>query len=469
MVDPVRTIRELFKSSTDHARSVGPLTPAGRALLLLSSLRFFAAVGTHSEEEDPWHRIRNQTAQSPPSSQAIESALAELAGAIETQQPQLEGVFAEWLIPSLRGVEDLLIPWIIELDTVGASLRANAKAFALWFDSTVDHTIGKGVPGLQYTTPRAVAKLMVDLAAPRPGESIHDPCAGSGGLLAAAFLETNHIDKPNLLSGQEANAEIAALARLRLCLLGARGIRIKTGDVLRHPLFIAKDSLETFDVVLCDPPYGQRLANNDFAQSDRYGRFRHGPPGRTSSEMAFFQHAVACLNKNGRAVALTAHGPLFRGGADAHVRANMIREDLIETVVGMPAGVLPGVSTEFALICCRRVKPESRRGQILFIDGSEQRDALRHAHAWENFTRMITSQDEAASGPLLTCRVPISDVVKNGFSLQPRRYVVREKGDGSIDINNALLQAAAYEKEAAVHATRIDRLIGALEKNATVK
>jgi hypothetical protein len=46
--------------------------------------------------------------------------------------------------------------------------------------------------------------------------------------------------------------------------------------------------------VLCDPPYGQRLGNIEFAQSDRHQRFRYGLPGRTSSDVAFLQHAIAC-------------------------------------------------------------------------------------------------------------------------------------------------------------------------------
>jgi type I restriction enzyme M protein len=466
MNNPLQAIQELFDNNVDHARAVGPLTPAGRALLLLATLRFFAAVGTHSEQEDLWYRFRTQRAYFP-SPQEIQSSLHALTHEIEKRRPQLERVFTDLLLPSLRGVEDLLITWIAELGKLGSSLRENATPFARWFDSVVDYTIGRGVSGLQYTTPRAIADLMVDLGAPQPGESVHDPCSGSGGLLATTLLHLESQANSCSLSGQEANAEMADLARLRLELLDANGARIRTGDVFRKPLFTEGDRLETFDVVLCDPPYGQRLANNDFAESDPYGRFRHGRPGRTSSEVAFLQHAVACLNETGRAVILLAHGPLFRGGGDAVVRANIIKEDLIEMVIGLPVGVLPGVSTEFALIVCRRTKPGSHKGHVLFVDGSEERDALRDPNGWKAFTRTISSYDEALRNSHLSSRVPISKIEKNGFSLQPRRYVLRERQSESVDIKHSLAQAAACEKEAAEHAMQIDRLIEDIEKSAT--
>jgi hypothetical protein len=160
--DSLHTIRRLFETSVDHAHSVGPLTLVGRASLLVSTLRFFAAVGSRVEEEDPWHKLLTGVRHP----REAESALLKLATGIEHRMPEIAGIFADLLLPSLRGIEELPIDWIRVLDPVGASLRENPAEFVRWFDSTVDNTIGTGASGLQYTTPRSIARLMVDLAAP---------------------------------------------------------------------------------------------------------------------------------------------------------------------------------------------------------------------------------------------------------------------------------------------------------------
>ena len=391
----------------------------------------------------------------------VASALLELAGEVETNLQELEGVFRDHLIPNLRGSEDLLIGWIRELTPLGPGLRKDAQAFGRWFDATVDNTVGRGIFGLQYTTPRGIADLMVDLAAPQARDRIHDPCCGSGGLLAAALAWLGECRKgsvPTSLSGQEATAEIAALAQLRLYLLGGRDVRVRPGDTLRHPLFVENQQLEKFDVVLCNPPVGQR---REFAPSDPYGRFKHGQPGRTSTDIAFLQHATACLNENGRAVMLIPHGPLFRGGADAKIRSGMVKEDLIDMVIGLPTGVLPGVSMEVAVVVCRCRKPDDRRGHVLFVDASDQSVAFRNADVRDIVHRLIGYEREEYD-PKVARLAPHSEIEANGFSLQPRRYVRREEMAEPVDIEAALAKASEYEKEAARQLMRMEELIDAL-------
>jgi type I restriction enzyme M protein len=328
-------------------------------------------------------------------------------------------------------------------------------------------------------TPRPLAQLMVRLAAPIADDSIHDPCMGIGTILAAAVAQADPAAQLLALSGQEIQPGVAALARLRLFLLGARNVRVHVGDVLRNPAFVQREThttppgwrpfeesggLETFDVVLCDPPYGQRFGDIQFAESDQYRRFVYGLPGRTSGDMTFIQHTFACLKPTGRAVVLIPHGPLFRGGADMEVRHNMIAGDIIDAVIGLPAGMLPGLSLELALLICRRNKKDlGREAHVLFIDASQQRDAPGNPAKWQTLADEIVSIcADPADRPSLSRVVARAEIEANEFSLQPRRYIARQDPKDRIDIQSTMAEARDLEHAAVRYAEAMEQLLGRL-------
>ncbi|PFR46149.1 type I restriction endonuclease subunit M, partial [Bacillus cereus] len=78
------------------------------------------------------------------------------------------------------------------------------------------------------------------------------------------------------------------------------------------------------------------------AESDEYGRFRLGVPPKTAGDYAFIQHMIATLNHEGKAGVVMPHGVLFRGGAEGKIRKEIIEEDLIEAVIGLPSNLFYG-------------------------------------------------------------------------------------------------------------------------------
>jgi type I restriction-modification system DNA methylase subunit len=465
MADPVPQLQGMFESSIDYARSVGATGSTARLLLQLFALRFLSVT------VEQLALSKAQLGSVGDSFQA-KKQFEELANQTEAFLPELQGVFTDHVMPSLRSMDPLLREWIPRLYQMGPLLKDSEPVFGKWFDSICDTVLGSGSTGLQYSTARPVADLMLRLSGAGPQHSIHDPSAGLGTLLAAAATQYSQNAGTLVLSGQEVDPGIAALARLRLFLLGARRASIKVGDVLRQPRFIEKQAtsgsrglvvapvsnLEKFDVVLCDPPYGQRLGSAEFAQRDEYRRFQHGLPGRTSSDVAFLQHALACTKPGGCTLVLIAHGPLFRSG-DAEVRQNLVAADVVEAVIGLPSGTLPGLSIEPALILCRQQKEPSRQRRVSFVDASDRREALRTPAAWRQFSNELVSiVVEGRSVEGLAHVATVEEIGKNQFSLQPRRYVERKETRNRHDTRVLLSKAAQFETEARRHAAEMDRL-----------
>jgi DNA-binding CsgD family transcriptional regulator/SAM-dependent methyltransferase len=482
VTDPLREATALFERHLDQARSTGPRVTTARMLLQLFALRFLSTAPTPGESQDSWQRMTELVSADPT---RVRASLDQLAIRVESQHLQLKGIFTNHLLPTLLDAESLLREWVDSLSRIGSLFGPEGVSFGKWFDAVMDSSVTRGASALQSTTPRNVADLMVRLAEGAPDESFHDPCVGLGTILAAVGERARGEIEKVALSGQDIDPSSAALARLRLFLLGARTVRIEVGDVLREPLFVEQtsmpslfagqppmrvnsDDLESFDIVLCDPPYGQRLANVEFARHDRYKRFQYGKPGKGSSDLAFLQHCIACLKPRGRAIVLIAHGPLFRGGGDGEIRKKLIDHDFVDTVIGLPFGTLPGLSTELALIVFRRGKKATRKNRILFIDASAERNAVRNLTEWGELADHIVRTSSAGRDVQTFSRsVPVEEIRSNGYSLQPRRYVAREREPAtSFDIQVALAQASAHEAEAANHAAEMTEVLRELDVTA---
>src|SRR5204863_2876636 len=110
----------------------------------------------------------------------------------------------------------------------------------------------------EFYTNRTLVHLMTQMLAPQAGERIYDPTVGTGGMLISALAEVKRRggDTRMLgLYGQELIHITAAIARMNLVLHGVEDFEIVAGNTLSNPAFIERDRLQTFDVVLANPPY----------------------------------------------------------------------------------------------------------------------------------------------------------------------------------------------------------------------
>ncbi len=133
----------------------------------------------------------------------------------------------------------------------------------------------KGNDGGQFFTPREVIRAMVDVIAPQIGESLYDPCCGTGGFLAQSFEyllrqagddltpEEREALKHRTLYGREKENLIYPIALANLILHGIDQPNIWHGNTLTGGetyggLFQGVPG--QFNVILTNPPFGGREA-----------------------------------------------------------------------------------------------------------------------------------------------------------------------------------------------------------------
>lgn len=308
-------------------------------------------------------------------SENIGSAIVKAFRAIENaNSDKLQGVFGDGAWTNKNRLPDRLLKDLIE--------HFSSKTLSI--ENCPEDELGQGYEYLikkfaddsghtaqEFYTNRTVVHLMTEMLKPESGESIYDPTCGSAGMLisAIAYLKEQGKEWRNVaVYGQEINALTSAIGRMNLFLHGVKDFTIVNDDTLKNPAFIQNGQLQTFDLVLANPPYSISQWDRAAFESDKYGRNFLGVPPQGRADYAFLQHIIKSMNtKTGRCAILFPHGVLFRN-EESDMREKLIRGDYLECVIGLGANLFYNSPMEACIVICRMNKTAARRGKVLFIN-----------------------------------------------------------------------------------------------------
>lgn len=306
----------------------------------------------------------------------------------------------------------------------------------------------------EFYTPHKVTELVAKLAGPRPGHSICDPACGAGGLLIQAARETGGPDYA--LFGQESNGSTWALCRMNMFLHGADSARIEWCDTLNNPSLHENDKLMKFDIVVANPPFSLDKWGAENAASDKYNRFWRGVPPKSKGDWAFISHMLeTSLEYEGRVAVVVPHGVLFRGGAEGRIREAVIRENLLDAVVGLPANLFPTTGIPVAIMVFDRARQKGGKRQtctdVLFIDASGEFENGKNQNSLSdaNIGRIVEAYRARRALDKFTHVAPFSEIEENDFNLNIPRYVDTYEEEEPIDIDAVQKEIDRLEAELA--------------------
>jgi type I restriction enzyme M protein len=224
-------------------------------------------------------------------------------------------------------------------ETEWISLDVDVKAAA--FEGLLEKAAAEGKKGAgQYFTPRLLIQAIVRCMKPDPRSNrdfkIGDPACGTGGFLVAAYewvLEETHgaLDRDiarrirtQTYYGQELVPRPRRLALMNLYLHQVEP-HIALGDTIYEA-----PSSERFDVILTNPPFGTRGANQAPDRDDFVVQ-------TSNKQLNFIQHVLTTLKTGGRAAVVVPDNVLFANQAGEVF--NVLMEDCdVHTVLRLPRG-----------------------------------------------------------------------------------------------------------------------------------
>lgn len=309
----------------------------------------------------------------------------------------------------------------------------------------------------EFFTVHAVAELLARLAKPQPGYRISDPACGAGGLLLLAGAEIEKQgSKDYALYGQESNMGTFNLARMNMFLHGKDSANIKRGDTLNNPLLKEGDALMKFDLVVANPPFSLKKWMGETTESDPYERFWRGLPPKTKGDYAFISHMVeTAKTKEGRIAVIVPHGVLFRGAAEGKIRKQLLEENIIDTVIGLPAGLFQTTGIPVAILILDRSREEGGANQsrkdVFFIEASKEfKPGKAQNHMEAAHIEKILSAYEKREAMDKFCRPVLpKEIAENDYNLNITRYVDTFEEEAAIDIEAKLKELAEIDKELA--------------------
>jgi type I restriction enzyme M protein len=208
----------------------------------------------------------------------------------------------------------------------------------------------------QFRTPRHIIRMMVELVAPGPADTICDPACGTAGFLvgAAEYVQQHHkdalLDKKtrkhfdaDMFHGFDFDPTMLRIASMNMITHGIEQPQIVRSDSLSHD-FAAADA---YSLVLANPPFKGSLAESTVSPS----LLKAVKTKKT--ELLFVALILRLLATGGRAAVIVPDGVLF-GSSTAHVavRKLLVDKHKLEGVISMPSGVFKpyaGVSTAVLL------------------------------------------------------------------------------------------------------------------------
>jgi type I restriction enzyme M protein len=206
----------------------------------------------------------------------------------------------------------------------------------------------------QFRTPRHIIKLMVDMTAPTPKDTICDPACGTVGFLTAAsqYLMQHHGDaiykdaaarrkfNEDTFFGYDFDNTMLRIGSMNMLLHGVENPDIRYKDSLAQG---HEEDAGKYSLILANPPFAGSLDYESTAK-DLLAIAK-----TKKTELLFIALFLRLLQTGGRAAVIVPDGVLF-GSTKAHkgLRKSLVEDQKLDAIVNMPSGVFKpyaGVST----------------------------------------------------------------------------------------------------------------------------
>ncbi|MCG2790719.1 MAG: type I restriction-modification system subunit M [Actinomycetia bacterium] len=353
---------------------------------------------------------------------------------LEDANPELEGVLKHIDFNATKGKTKLKDQQLIDLihhfnkyrltnddfefpDLLGATYEYLIKQFA---DSA-------GKKGGEFYTPSQVATLLVRIIKPQEGMAVYDPTCGSGGFLIQSkqYVEERGQNAQDIpLYGQEINGVTWSICKMNMILHGIPDAYIENEDTIAIPKFVDNGYIRHFDRVIANPPFSQNYSRANMQYPERF-KYGSTPETGKKADLMFLQHMVASLKENGMMATIMPHGVLFRGGQEKVIREGIIKDNIIEAIIGLPAKLFYNTGIPACVVVINKNKPPYLKDKILFINSDREYGEGRNQNYLrpEDIDKIITVFDEKQEIPKYSRLIDITEVEGNDFNLNIRRYV----------------------------------------------
>lgn len=311
----------------------------------------------------------------------------------------------------------------------------------------------------EFYTPHEVSVLMSEIVAEhlkdRDKIEIYDPTSGSGSLLINIGKSlSKYMDNSNGIKyyAQELKENTYNLTRMNLVMRGIipSNIYARNGDTLEDdwPYFDDADPIASYDplyvdAVVSNPPYSQNWNPSGKEMDPRYAGYGIAP--KSKADYAFLLHDLYHLKPDGIMNIVLPHGVLFRGGEEGEIRKNLIENNKIDAIIGLPSNIFFGTGIPTIVMV---LKQKRTNDDVLIIDASKGfiKEGKNNKLRDSDIKKIVDTFKNRLSIDKYSKVVSRDEIRQNDYNLNIPRYVDSSEKAESWDIY-ALMFGGIPEKE----------------------
>ena len=382
--------------------------------------------------------------------ESFESAFQGLFSDINLNSEKLGKTSAErnkMLCTIIQKISDGIADYSSDSDTLGDAYEYLIGKFAA----------GGGQKAGEFYTPQQISTILSEIVTldgqePKTGkkgklDKVLDMACGSGSLLLNVRKRIKDAGgSVGKIYGQEKNITTYNLARMNMLLHGMKDTEFEIfhGDTLENQWELLNEMNPSkkieFDAIVANPPFSLRWEPTDTLAEDF--RFKsYGLAPKSAADFAFLLHGFHFLGKEGTMAIILPHGVLFRGGAEERIRTKLLKDNHIDTVIGLPSNLFYSTGIPVCILVLKKCK---KHDDVLFINASEhyekgkKQNTLRDSEDIDqpNDIRKIveTYQFRPEYVERYARRVSMDEIEKNGYNLNISRYVSTSLDEVKIDL-----------------------------------
>ncbi len=326
---------------------------------------------------------------------------------------------------------------------------------------------GSGKKAGEFYTPQQISTILSEIVSldsqdPTAGKKIKldkvlDITCGSGSLLLNVRTRIKESGGSiGKIYGQENNITTYNLARMNMLLHGMKDTEfdIFHGDTLLNQWDMLNEMNPSkkieFDAVVCNPPFSLRWEPNDTLAEDF--RFKsYGLAPKSAADFAFLLHGFHFLGKEGTMAIILPHGVLFRGGAEERIRTKLLKDNHIDTVIGLPSNLFYSTGIPVCILVLKKCK---KQDDVLCINASEhyekgkRQNTLRVGEDDEpnDIQKIVETYKFRTDLERYSRKVSMEEIEKNGYNLNISRYVSTSPDEIQIDLKEVNSKLTAINK-----------------------
>lgn len=383
--------------------------------------------------------------------ESFESAFQGLFSEINLNSEKLGKTSAERnkkLCTIIQKIAEGIADFSTDSDTLGDAYEYLIGQFAA----------GSGKKAGEFYTPQQISTILseivtLDSQEPKTGkkgklDKVLDMACGSGSLLLNVRKRIKDSGgSVGKIYGQEKNITTYNLARMNMLLHGMKDTEFEIfhGDTLENSWSLLNEMNPSkkieFDAIVANPPFSLRWEPSEaFAEDFRFKSYGLAP--KSAADFAFLLHGFHFLAKEGTMAIILPHGVLFRGGAEERIRTKLLKDNHIDTVIGLPSNLFYSTGIPVCILVLKKCK---KHDDVLFINASEhyksgkRQNTLREGENGEpnDIQKIIeTYQFRPEHIEKYARRVSMDEIEKNDYNLNISRYVSTSEDEVQIDLED---------------------------------